>query len=273
MKIGIMNNPSKPICNEATFCGKAGFDFLDLTIEGPHAATVDIANLQPILDSYGLTVTGHTDPCLPYAYPIQAVREACLLELERCALIFSRLGAKIMNIHPCYFHPPAMRKDVLALNIKALKPIVAMAATFGLTVVFENYKAPFDRVSTFKSLLAAVPGLKLHLDFGHANFGHDNHEVFCRELGEHLQHVHFSDNRGRNDDHMPLGVGSVDWQKAVSQLKATGYDGTITLEVFCNDPDMQLKYLDLNRKLILKLWHEPAVLSKKNVIDHKTVVE
>jgi sugar phosphate isomerase/epimerase len=53
---------------------------------------------------------------------------------------------------------------------------------------------------------------------------------------------------------MPLGVGTVNWQKAVNALKATGFDSTITLEVFCNDPDMQYKYLDMNRKLVLELW-------------------
>ncbi len=254
MHIGIMNNPAKSIYDEATFCGKAGFNFLDLTIEGPHATTVDTSKLQPILDTYGLFITGHTDPFLPYAYPIQGVREACLIELERCAKIFSALNAKIMNIHPCYFCPPSMKKDIVAFNIEALAPIVQMAESYGLTLVFENYKAPFDRVSTFKHLLTAVPGLKLHLDFGHTNFGSDNHEVFCRELGEYIEHVHFSDNRSRTDDHMPLGVGSVNWQNAVDLLKAKGYDTTITLEVFCNDPSMQYKYLDLSRNLVLDLW-------------------
>jgi sugar phosphate isomerase/epimerase len=254
MKIGIMNNPSKSVYDEATFCGKAGFDFLDLTIEGPNAATIDISKLRPVLDSFGLSITGHTDPCLPHAYPILAVRQACLQELERCAKIFSALGSKVINVHPCYFCPPAMKNDLVTFNIDALIPIVEMAAAHGLIVVFENFKAPFDRVSTFKTMLAAVPGLKLHLDFGHTNFGRDNHEVFCRELGEHIRHVHFSDNRSRADDHMPLGVGTVNWQKAVNALKATGYDSTITLEVFCNDPDMQYKYLDMNRKLVLELW-------------------
>lgn len=254
MKIGLMNNPSKSVYDEAVSCGKAGFDFLDLTIEGPHATTVDVSRLQPILDTYGLTITGHTDPCLPYAYPIQAVRDACLLELRRCAKIFSATGAKVMNIHPCYFCPPAMKRDLLKFAIEALGPIVEMATSHGLTMVFENFKAPFDRVSTFKTLLAEVPGLKLHLDFGHANFGRDSYELFCKELGEHIQHVHFSDNRSRSDDHMPLGVGTVDWKKAVRLLKATRYDSTITLEVFCNDPDMQYKYLDMSRKLVLGLW-------------------
>ena len=254
MKIGVMNNPSKSVYDEATFCGNNGFDFLDLTSEGPEAASIDVEKLRPILDSHGLTITGHTDPCLPYAYPIQGVRDACLNELERCAGIFAALGARVMNIHPCYFCPPAMRKDLVSFHIEALRPIVEMAGSYGLTMVFENFKAPFDRVSTFEILLKEVDGLQLHLDFGHSNLGVDNHEVFCGELGEHIQHVHFSDNRSRSDDHMPLGVGSVNWQHAVKVLRATGYNSTITLEVFCDDPNMQHKYLDMSRKMIQDLW-------------------
>ena len=255
MKIGMMNNPSKSVNEQAAFCGNAGFDFLDLTIEGPSASMIDMAGLKPILDAYGLSIVGHTDPCLPHAYPIRQVRDACFQELDRCAAIFSDLGARIMNIHPCYFSPPAMRNDLVAFNIESLKPVVTMAASYGLTVVFENYTAPFDRVSTFQQILAAVPGLKLHLDFGHTNFGSDNHETFCKELGEHILHVHFSDNRSRSDDHMPLGVGTVDWKNAVDSLKKIGYDGTITLEVFCNDPEMQHTYLDVSRNRVLDIWN------------------
>ena len=161
----------------------------------------------------------------------------------------------IMNIHPCYFCPPAMKPTLVELNIEALKPIVEMAASHRLTIVLENYKAPFDRVSTFKLMLAEIPGLQVHLDFGHANMGADNHEVFCRQLGKHIRHVHFSDNRSNADHHMPLGVGNIDWKNAVDSLKATGYDETITLEVFCDDPVMLYKYLDLSRRWVLDLWN------------------
>ena len=254
MKIGVMNNPAKSVYDEVTAFGEARFDFVDLTIEGPGAMDVEVAKLWPILDSYGMSVTGHTDPCLPYAYPIQSIRDACLKELERCAGIFSALGAGIMNIHPCYICPPAMRNALVELNIEALIPIVEMAASYELTVVFENFKAPFDRVATFKTMLAEVPGLKVHLDFGHANIGRHNHEVFCSQLGKEIIHVHFSDNRSSDDHHMPLGVGNIAWKNAVNSLKATGYDDTITLEVFCDDPVMLYKYLDLSRRLVLDLW-------------------
>jgi sugar phosphate isomerase/epimerase len=105
-------------------------------------------------------------------------------------------------------------------------------------------------------MLAEVPGLKVHLDFGHANMGADNHEAFCSRLGKHIKHVHFSDNRSTADHHMPLGVGNIDWKNAVNSLKAIGYDETITLEVFCDDPTMLFKYLDLSRRLVLDLWSE-----------------
>jgi sugar phosphate isomerase/epimerase len=254
MKIGVMNNPTKSVYEEVTAFGEARFDFVDLTIEGPAALEIDVVKLQAMIDSYGMSITGHTDPCLPYAYPIQAIRNACLAELERCAKIFSALGSGVMNIHPSYFCPPAMRNNIIDLNVEALKPIVEMAAPYGLTVVLENFKAPFDRVSTIKGMMDEVPGLALHLDFGHTNFGKDNHYVFCKKLGRDIRHVHFSDNRGREDNHMPLGVGSINWHNAVKSLKAIDYDETITLEVFCDDAAMLVKYLDLSRKLVLDLW-------------------
>ncbi len=254
MKIGVMNNPSHSVYDDTIAFGKAGYEFIDLTIEGPEALHIDTGKMASLLEQYDLAITGHTDPCLPWAYPVPKIRRACLEELERCARIFSALGAKVMNVHPCYVSPPAMRSSIIELNIEALKPIAQMAISHDLTLAFENFTAPFDRVATFQRVFSEVENVDLHLDFGHANMGRDNHETFCRHLGAHITHVHFSDNRGTADHHMPLGVGNIDWENAVNQLKATGYDGTITLEVFCDDTKMLFKFLDLSRKFVLELW-------------------
>ena len=258
MKIGVMNNPSASVYDEIESFGKAKYDFIDLTIEGP-ALDMDVKRVRALLDRYDLSVVGHTDPCLPYAYPIDGVKKACFKELERCAKLFSALGAKIMNIHPCYSSPPCMREGLIEQNILALRPIVEMADNLGLTLVLENYKAPFDSVSTYVILLREVPGLKVHLDVGHTNFGLDDAETFCSHLGRHIVHVHFSDNRATEDHHMPLGVGNVDWKKAVSALKKIGYDDTITLEVFCSDRTVLFQYLEISRRLVLNLWNQVTV--------------
>jgi sugar phosphate isomerase/epimerase len=128
-----------------------------------------------------LLLGAHTDPCLPFDYPIQGILDSCLVELERCAGIFAALGADVMNIHPCYYCPPAMKSDLVDLNIEAMQPIVEIAAGHGLTVVFENFRAPFDQADTLKKMLAAVPGLKVHLDVGHANMGRQNYDPYCSE--------------------------------------------------------------------------------------------
>ena len=249
-----MNNPSGSVYRQVEAIGKAGFDFVDLTIEGPSLA-LDVARVRALLDQYGLFIVGHTDPCLPYAYPIKAIRDASFQELKRCAALFSTLGAKIMNIHPCYSAPPRMKRDLLDHNIDALKPIVQMAANHSLTVVLENFKHPFDKVSSFKTLLDQVPGLALHLDIGHTNMGRDNGQSFCQFLGHHILHVHFSDNRATEDHHMPIGVGTVDWKKTVDALKSIGYDGTITLEVFCGTDEVLFPYLEISRQFIVDLWN------------------
>ncbi|MGI8706674.1 MAG: sugar phosphate isomerase/epimerase family protein, partial [Actinomycetota bacterium] len=70
-------------------------------------------------------------------------------------------------------------------------------------------------------------------------------------FGDRLAHVHLSDNRGGGDDlHLPLGAGAIDWRSRLRELKATGYDGTITLEVFSRERE----HLRSSRRLLLEWW-------------------
>src|ERR1700751_881594 len=64
---------------------------------------------------------------------------------------------------------------------------------------------------------------------------HDRWDEYLDRLGSKLRHVHLSENDGTADQHLPLGAAprsTTDWPQHVKKLKATGYDGTITLAVF-----------------------------------------
>jgi len=92
-----------------------------------------------------------------------------------------------------------------------------------------------------------VDGLGFHLDIGHANLSSDGTNKtaeFVRRYKKRLLHVHISDNKGFHDDHLPLGVGSVDWAKEIGVLLKADYARTVTLEVFSTDDD----YLALSLK-------------------------
>jgi len=118
--------------------------------------------------------------------------------------------------------------------------------------MLENFIAPFDRPEAFEKIINEIPDLEIHLDVGHCNLGNHRNltEEFFGKLGGKIIHVHFSDNKGRNDDHLPLGCGNIEWGRTVEVMKRFGYDGTITLEVFSYDRD----YLLLSRDKLKRWW-------------------
>jgi sugar phosphate isomerase/epimerase len=147
-----------------------------------------------------------------------------------------------------------MKQGLVEQNMAALKPLVEMAGDLKLTLVLENFKAPFDTVSVFQTLVEEGPGQKIHLDAGHTHMGRDSAETFCQHLGPHIVHVHLSDNRGTGDHHMPLGAGNVDWPEIIKALQKIGYDDTITLEVFCGSQPVLFDYLETSRRYLQELW-------------------
>src|SRR5258705_11745810 len=82
MLIGSMNNPRHPLAEQIQWLGKMGFDFLDLTLEPPHAASwkIDAHALKKLLIDANLRVVGHTAPFLPIASPVEELRQAALAE-------------------------------------------------------------------------------------------------------------------------------------------------------------------------------------------------
>jgi sugar phosphate isomerase/epimerase len=72
-----------------------------------------------------------------------------------------------------------------------------------------------------------------------------------KAFGNRIGHLHVSDNFGREDNHLPLGTGAINFSRIVRELKKTTYDDTLTLEVFSRDKD----YLKLSLEKIRKLWN------------------
>ena len=110
----------------------------------------------------------------------------------------------------------------------------------------------------YTKIFANVKNLLFHLDVGHAQVagaGKNLTEDFLFHFKDRLAHVHFSDNKGNNDDHLPIGVGVVDWEDAIMQLKKVGYDKAITLEIFVKDR----YYLLYSKDKIRLLWNSISI--------------
>jgi len=253
MKIGAMNYPMNEVLEEIRWISANGFDFIDLTIEPLKAYNFDVKKVRDTLNDLNLEAIGHTNPFLPAIFPIDSIKRACLDEFRRYISIFSEIGIRLMNIHPFYkapFFPDEMK---IRANIELIKEVQRMCRAEGITLMLENYLAPFDRPDVFSVIINEVPDLMVHLDVAHCNINQVENTTaeFFKVLGDRIIHLHLSDNRGREDDHLPLGCGNIKWGDIVRVIREAGYNSTITLEVFSPDRD----YLLMSRDK-LKRWLE-----------------
>ena len=260
MQIGAMNHPSRDPLAEIDWIGQSGFDFVDLTLEPPAAdpGRINPTAVRAALARHGLGVVGHTAWFLPFGSPFAAVRQACLGEFRRALRAAHQIGATVLNVH--YGKPPGFfgQAQVIDWHAEILGPLCREAADVGVTIVLEHVPhGGGEQLETIAAVMGRVPLLRFHLDSGHAKLerGYDRWLEYLDKLGHKLRHVHLSENDGTADQHLPLGAAprsTTDWPQHVKKLKATGYDGTITLEVFAP----QKEYLLLSRDLLRRWWAE-----------------
>ncbi len=259
MQIGAMNNPQADLPAEIRTIAKMGFDFLDLTLEPPAAASwrIEPRRIRGLLEEFGLGIVGHTAYYLPIASPFEELRRAAVAELKRCLMIFGELGARWMNVHPDRYAPQHDRRFYVQRDLESLRELLETGRQVGVGLMLENLPGEFNDAEQLADLLGPLPELGLHLDIGHANLltTESTVEDILRSFSKRLRHVHLHDNRGGDDDlHLPLGAGLIDIPRHVRMLQQAGYDGTITLEVFTPNRD----YLAYSRDLLRELWDRPV---------------
>jgi len=255
MLIGAMNNPQNPLFSEIRWMGQMGLDFIDLTLEPPGAASwqLDVKSVLASLLEHRLAVVGHTAYYLPIASPFEELRQGAVTELKRCLHVFAALGAKWMNIHPDRYAPMHERSFVIQRDLQSLRELLEVANSVGVGLMIENLPGDFNTVEQLAELLEPLPELGLHLDIGHANLlvPRNTSDEIVRVYAKRLRHVHLHDNKGGAADlHLPLGAGTLEAARHVRTLKASGYDGTITLEVFTPDR----AYLGHSRDILRRIW-------------------
>ena len=77
------------------------------------------------------------------------------------------------------------------------------------------------------------PNVKFILDTGHANVSDYVIDNYITKLFPYLSHIHLSDNKGKRDEHAPLGTGNIDFKNVFKLLES--YEGLYCLEVLYKD--------------------------------------
>src|SRR5688500_6339431 len=257
MQIGAMNNPSRDLLAEMKWMAEMELDFIDLTLEPPAAAPwkIDAAEIRAALRDLSLGVVGHTAFYLPFSCTFESIRKAAVEETKRCIDLFSKIGAKWMNLHPDRHAPFHSRHFVIEQNLRSIRELLPTARDCGVGLMVENVPGDFNSRAQLGELLDAEPELALHLDIGHCNLQVVTNTAtdIITAYGPRVRHVHIHDNKGGFGDlHLPLGTGNLDFVSPLKALQAWNYDGTITLEVFSEDR----QFLAYSRDVLIDTWNK-----------------
>src|SRR3954453_15678797 len=162
MQIGMMNDPAVDPVKEARWAADNGFDFIDLTVEGPAAGVdiLDVAALRSVLDSTGLGIVGHTAWYLPFASPVKEVRQGAVEAVRATFAPLAELGATYVNVHVDRGINAFSYDDNLRWNAESFARLAEHARRHGLTVMIENVVNNFNTAKAFRTLLDADPDLR-----------------------------------------------------------------------------------------------------------------
>lgn len=150
-----------------------------------------------------------------------------------------RLGARLTTVHLGTCPPGADRTEALKNVMEGIVLAVPELERRGARIALENHtpaiiKAPLgDHPEDFDWLMEniASPWVGRTLDIGHAHI--DDHVVeFLARPFDRIFNVHLHDNEGEEDQHLPLGAGTVSWDTVLSRIGKECYHGPFTLEFF-----------------------------------------
>jgi sugar phosphate isomerase/epimerase len=172
-----------------------------------------------------------------------SAHRAAVADMKSCVDWLAAAGGTFLVVHPGGLSDAALAPARRAALARGLIALAEHARDTGVILCVENMPPgvhPGSRMADLFDLLAELdrPELALALDTGHAHLtAAAPGETLA--AGRLLRTTHVHDNDGRQDTHLPPGLGTLDWPAWLEALDAIDYRGPILLECIRhlrNDP-------------------------------------
>ena len=160
------------------------------------------------------------------------------------------LGAKDVVIHNVALGPENTREVFQKLSEEMFCPIIRMGKQYGVRIATETFgdSSVYKCIDFFGQMdeflinynrIAAMEDFADHFkmcaDTGHSNkamrFGQPTPADCIRMMGKNLTCLHLNDNDTVDDQHKPLGMGTIDWNDIFDALDEINYKGNYNMEL------------------------------------------
>ncbi len=215
-----------------------GFDTIDIFAD---PLEIDIRERKLIKDACrdaGLPVISVCCVALGIADFNTTVRE---FHLERCIeyldLVYELEAKNLLLVLGEYTWQQEViaPKDQWAWAVEQVRTLGEYAQTLGIGIAIELEPFQLSIVNSLEKMTRLLDEVKLssvkaNLDISHLSLVHTPPEAIANLKGR-IGHIHFSDCDGKVHGDLPPGRGVVDFLPYLREIKKTGFDGTLSIEL------------------------------------------
>jgi sugar phosphate isomerase/epimerase len=238
----------------------ADFAFVELLLDGAFSREriADREATEALADAFcssDLDLVCHLPFALDIGSPFSPVREGSVAELLVCLDLAERFGAEKAVVHPSTraWDLGWRDADLEPLIIDSVRQVASAARERAIEPCIENVTSGPYSIDGFDSLLDALdPATAMTFDTGHARlagFSATESASFLDRHRDRVSHVHLSDNRGSGDEHLPVGLGTIDFETVLAPLFDGDWAGTMTHEVGTTD----YEYIEASKRALDRL--------------------
>jgi sugar phosphate isomerase/epimerase len=187
--------------------------------------------------SYGLKYTVHAPFAdVNIASPSKPLLNTIVKRLKKSIIHADELGCQVWVFHSGLKTGISMFYPGMGWiqNRESARLLYKFACDHGLKIAIENTPEPYPflmtNVEDFKRFYNEVnEDIGIVLDIAHAHINRQI-EPFLTAFADKIIHMHAHDNNGKNDQHLGIGCGSIDWKKVTALINKVNYSGIIVVE-------------------------------------------
>lgn len=234
------------------YASQNGLQNIEINLTREHSALTSfsadrIANLNQLSEKHDVKLSIHLPHSVNIADILPPIRQRYVNYLNKTIELAHQLKTTHITVHMGnFFWFPVShwnRRRALDRFIKNIRPLIPLCEEKKVVIAIENvvpipHGTDFyllgDNINDFKYIFTQInsPMLRFCLDTGHANIAEGVLE-YLQEFDNRLVCVHYHDNYGDNDAHLPPGEGTVPWRRFIATLNQLDFTGPFISE--CRD--------------------------------------
>lgn len=160
------------------------------------------------------TMHGAFFDVIPFSYDsrIRAVSEERMIQSMEIA---RRIGAKAVVFHT-NANPFLMLEKYIEQMVLATSEFVGklLDEYRDINIYLENmFDSSPDILRKISERLVKYPNYGICFDYAHASISPTPIDVWVESIGKYVRHIHINDNDLKNDLHLAVGTGKIDWER------------------------------------------------------------